>query len=64
MKRKVIDNKNFPIRKVASVRPANNVVDDITRLIRLDCGHDVGLREGEKEPTEVPCYWCHKEGRP
>ena len=66
MNRKVIDNSNFPVRKVVSVRDANadamSAVMGIAKFVTLECGHEVGVKVGANVPTEVPCYWCHKEG--
>lgn len=60
MKTTRIDNTNFPPRKVVSVRNAKNPVRDVTRIMTLECGHDVGLREGFPLPEQVPCYLCTK----
>lgn len=64
MKRNVIDNSKFPIRKVVSFRSAKNPGPaDLSHLVTLECGHEVGVTKGAEIPTEVPCYWCDKEGK-
>lgn len=63
MKRNVIDNSTFPIRKVVSVRPANRVVGDVLRFMTLECGHEVGLKGFDAAPDQVPCYRCDKAAK-
>lgn len=60
-----IDNSAFPIRKVASVRVARQAGPaNLSHILTLECGHEVGVKKGGEVPTEVPCYWCHKDAQP
>lgn len=65
MKINKIDSSKFPTRKVTGVRFAKNPGPaNLSHILTLDCGHEVGVKKGFDVPAEVGCYWCDKEGRP
>lgn len=51
-----IDNSKFPFRKVVSQQPSR--APGASRLLTLECGHQVGLRDGRDVPEQAPCLEC------
>lgn len=63
MKRNVIDNSTFPIRKVTRVRDAKNPGPaELKYIATLECGHEVGVKN-TVVPANIPCYECDKAAK-
>lgn len=54
----IIDNSKFPERKVIRVQPS--WAPGASRLMTLECGHKVGLRDGFAVPAIGRCKECYE----
>ena len=66
MKTNIIDNTDFPVRKVAQSKPVapGSVAYQAGLRFQIvaECGHGMATKL-EEVPETVKCWTCHKEGR-
>mgnify|MGYP007112196904 CR=1 FL=1 len=58
-----IDTSEFPVRAVVTATDTTAYFyrnQGISKLLKLGCGHQIGLKKGYDVPKEAGCMMCAK----